>query len=846
MQIFVQTCSGKRRTLSVQASDTIDQVSGGRDTMQVTVKIISGNTFTLEVEATDTVRSLKADIERVEAIPVDRMRLIFAAKQLEDDRTMAEYNIQNESVLHLVRRNTFPVSVKTLSGKTIALEVMPSDTIEQVMEKIFDKEGIAVAQQRLIYAGRQLTAATTVSEANIQTSSVIHLVVRITPSMDASSSSGVAGSGATSKDMAYTGEPLQRGVVGLQNLGNTCFMNTSLQCLSNIPALREFFVSEEYAKHLNRDAYKTGGKLAEAFAQLLTLMWREDTTRVAPWQFKYQVGQFAEQFSGYGQQDSMELFEYVLDGLKEDCNKVKGKKPYVEVTEANGRDDEEVAAEAFRAYRTRNDSKVDDLFAGLFKSVVRCPQDSERCGRESVTFDPFLTVKLPLVTQAEQRTLHFLVTVIRESGTSIVVNPSVDREHLVKNLIEVAAKEAGVEADRCVLVEIWNKKIHKCFETTQAVENVRSEDGLLLYEVTDPTAFRVSTSAFPSSPDANVYGPALPCAADESPPSDGPNGHAVAYAEMEPPYGVIIYHRQVKVTTNDAFAEGSYTSVNLRGLPMMFSLPRSTTCRGLHAEVARRLHRDDASETELPKLKIVKVDKWNPTEDGTPIDVKSDSTLEPNDAQGFFSVEFEEEAELPALAAMEVPTGCSLAPKVQEQDVEKLLKMFVRGEQLGADDAWYCDRCKERMQAWMKLEFHYAPPVLVLQLKRFRYTRLARERLNNPVRFPLEGLDVAPYCTESVRRKIDDPSHFVYDLIGLSKHKGDLNGGHYVARCRSSVDGEWYSFDDSDVRRLTPAEVESEKVGAYVLVYLRRDHRPESFGQPASPSSPADASASSS
>jgi ubiquitin C-terminal hydrolase len=73
----------------------------------------------------------------------------------------------------------------------------------------------------------------------------------------------------------------------------------------------------------------------------------------------------------------------------------------------------------------------------------------------------------------------------------------------------------------------------------------------------------------------------------------------------------------------------------------------------------------------------------------------------------------------------------------------------------------------------------------------------------------------------------------MYDLVGVSKHIGSLGFGHYIAHGRSSIDGEWYNFDDNEVRRVTAQEVVTDKVGAYVLFYLRRDYRPESFGPPA-------------
>ncbi len=188
--------------------------------------------------------------------------------------------------------------------------------------------------------------------------------------------------------------------MGLSNLGNTCFMNSTLQCLSNVPAFARYFSSRAWERDLNSKS-PSKGEMATAYAELMEKMWKPASPNAGlaerPLRVKTAVGRIAPRFVGYDQHDAQEFLRFLLDALHDDVNRVTRKLPYEELKDPAEASDSTVGRDWWRYYTERNDSHVADCFAGQLRTELHCLV----CQYRSRAFDPFLDLSVPIPRAAQ-------------------------------------------------------------------------------------------------------------------------------------------------------------------------------------------------------------------------------------------------------------------------------------------------------------------------------------------------------------------------------------------------------------------------------------------------------------
>jgi hypothetical protein len=231
---------------------------------------------------------------------------------------------------------------------------------------------------------------------------------------------------------------------GLYNFGTTCFMNSSLQCLANVPGLRCRLCSADEKNEVK-------GMLAPVFAELLRALWSREAPVITPQAFREVVGVLDRRFCTNEQQDSMEFLEFLLDRLKDDFGRLGSG------YQAPGPEPESMQAPCAGQTEPRSSNLIEALLGGRFRRRTVCPEST--CAHESVVDEMFFSIKLPLMSPRDTGKMLLDLTLVPPPGSGICVArlrlPVPTLGCTAANVIEAACLEGKVEKkELAVMTEI--------------------------------------------------------------------------------------------------------------------------------------------------------------------------------------------------------------------------------------------------------------------------------------------------------------------------------------------------------------------------------------------------------
>ena len=551
------------------------------------------------------------------------------------------------------------------------------------------------------------------------------------------------------------------------------------------------------------------------------------------------------------QHDAQEFLAHLLDKLHEDLNRVL-RKPLVVDKDFDPAACSEAAyfARWQAGFRSRNDSKVVDLFFGAFRSETKCPT----CGYFGVRYEPFSMLSLP-VKPPEGAEVSFYAQAefaLSELTKHVGFFKAADTLDSVRRKV---AEKKGVDAACFAWFEFRNAS-----KTRGEYLPLTDEQRRITDVVLGPSAFlflvHVKSSMVPAGGESK-----------ESERQDKQNESDKVDKQVEP-------DKQDK--SNKPEKQDEPDKQGEQGKEDEPKEPNEKDTKSEHrdeTEMSEQEVKDELSEKEETSV-LVFFDAVDVSREKTagvmrPLQVRAKSSVRQlyaffwkclklrysgyvEDFDFYFA-----SSPRPLFRLRHLQHDLLLAPeqsdhivllsnndiievvmedkllqskfRSKELDVEKpqgtasgavaiedCLKAFTASELLDEENAWFCNRCKSHRKAHVQLRIQTLPPILIVHLKRFRKTNTGLSKATNLVDFPLHGLDLAPYA-------VDQQQPATYSLFATVNHFGHLQRGHYVAYAKLQRGNQpWVEFDDEDVKPVKHAkEFLDEK--PYILFYRRQD-----------------------
>eukprot|EP01060_Flectonema_neradi_P038129 TRINITY_DN791_c1_g1_i1.p1 TRINITY_DN791_c1_g1~~TRINITY_DN791_c1_g1_i1.p1 ORF type:complete len:607 (+),score=84.63 TRINITY_DN791_c1_g1_i1:344-2164(+) len=577
------------------------------------------------------------------------------------------------------------------------------------------------------------------------------------------------------------------GRTGIMNLGNTCYMNSALQCLSHTKLLREYFTRDHYVHHLNsNNPIAFGGEIASVFAQLMKNLWAGNSY-VIPTVFRRTLAPHMEAFASVQQQDAQEFLVYLLDALHEEVNRVIDK-PYINKPEI------QEAASSWDHHLIRNQSAIVDLFQGMLKSILEC----DTCHKVSVAFDPMMYFSIPV--QCEAALYQYITVAYRPLDLSLPTTWfrfKVLRGGSVTQATRELYSILGTSSSEQTIQLYLHHFRHMPLTEDNTMDQVsifaanHSIDPVLeAYEHLPVKKNPTPKGKEKPVENMTILAQVIHRRAEESDGDDDDDDEDV----------VTIIRVDANATNaelydlvRDEFEDSTLHSLEFereacydcpRSHSLMFAF-EDCCSRQQDPQYRKRKERSILSHKHI-RLYAYWSSSFAPTQSP---DVNHSSVT---------------------LASRPLSSSTTLT-------LDYCLRQHNTTEQLDWHNPWYCPDCKTERCAFKTLSLWKLPKYLVIQLKKFSFNSHGiRRKIDAQIIYPTKGLDMRPYLDSAVRDSVDNT---IYDLYATVLHHGSVNMGHFTSTAKSN--GRWYYFDDDVVEEIR--EEDAVDHSAYLLFYEKRE-----------------------
>ena len=633
------------------------------------------------------------------------------------------------------------------------------------------------------------------------------------------------------------------GRVGLINMGNTCYLNSALQCLSNTEDLTKYFLKKYFKKEINNGSLLgSKGFISNEYYKFINQMWNEKNSSFCPKEFRINFCKKTHLFMTGEQQDSQEFLLAVLDNLHEDLNRITNKK-YMELQEQkDGESDEDASNRWWNYYKSRENSIIVDLFQGQYKSSIKC----STCGNTSISYDTYMNLGLPIPTEKTQTQIKLLTANLN----FIDINIKNDKDIKIYDIIE----KAITFINKNNYIEYLKKKNE--LDDINKLDNARKKLETIMYNNIEVIEFsnsfkmnNIYKTAFENiNSESNMKQPFIDNTKLNKFLKNNINNEILLFERNisdEPQNSCNIYiypmvEKEIKVFFSDS------TNKVLLSYPILLTLKLDDSLEKIESLVYQKIEKIIKKKEEKNKnaLEICFphfTKGWGNFQNSS--EICQICKTKYGNAKKKFCLLFkyiQKNAKIKELMNIQNKGRCLiLYAKIEEyysnkeiysgmsifnentKNKEKIklniydaLDSFNKEEILEGDNMWFCNKCKQHRNAKKKFEIYRTPIYLIIQLKRFRKRNMIMRAImgsKNETNIEYkEILNIKDFVVGP------DKSNSIYSLYGVIIHKKMFNGGHYYAYCKNK--GQWITFNDE---RLSLCDNPIYK-DAYLLFYKRK------------------------